>query len=362
MKTFNCLCGNSLFFENSWCVKCQQEVGWCPQCSSITTLIPKDNSTYQCGHTECQTLLVKCHNNTTYQVCNRYIAATEIQQEKQLCDCCRYNHTIPDLSVEGNLQRWYKLEVAKRRLLYTLDLIGLPFGNKADGFDPPLAFDFKGDVLLKDNMWRTVGKTEHVYTGHDDGKITINIQEADDAEREKLRVDMNEAQRTLVGHFHHEIGHYYWQAYVKNEWLDRFKEVFGDHENPNYSEAQQKYYQEGAPSDWANNYISAYATMHPWEDFAETFAAYLDMISVLDTAKNMTPAMKIDVGSSYFDSLVAAYAKIGIMLNEMNRTLGLLDFVPEVLTPAVIEKMRYVHELVRSINKQEKVKEMAISA
>ena len=360
MKTFNCLCSNTLFFENSECLNCKREVGWCPECDRITTMIPQEDDRYQCGNPFCEAILIKCYNNAAYQVCNRYVPAESVTSNKHLCDYCRYNDTIPDLAVAGNQQRWYKLELAKRRLLYTLELLGVPFGNDVDGFDPPLSFDFKGDVLIKDSLWRTVKKGDRVMTGHADGKITINIKEADDLEREKLRIDLNEAQRTLVGHFHHEIGHYYWQAYVKGEWLDRFKELFGDHENPNYSEALKKYYQDGAPADWRKNYISAYATMHPWEDFAETFAAYLDMVSVLDTATNVTSVVDTDVKTSNFDTMLLQYGKIGVMLNEMNRTLGLLDYVPDVLTLPVAAKMKYIHELLRSICKKD-VAQMAIS-
>lgn len=186
---------------------------------------------------------------------------------------------------------------------------------------------------------------ERVYTGHANGKITINLREADTVEREKTRVQFHEAHRTVIGHFRHEIGHYYWQMLVQNRCEDLFKAAFGDHEYPTYVEAQQWYYSGGPRESWPDHYISAYASMHPWEDFAETFAACLDMFSVLDTAMNMGLGEGLDPLSASLEAMVDRYIHLGIVLNEMNRALGLLDFVPEVFTPPIVAKMQFVHEL-----------------
>ena len=349
MKTYICICGNTLFFENSRCVQCQRSVGWCPGCDRISALLEVDDHRYQCAHLDCRTLLTKCHNFQEYQVCNRCIRSADATLPQDLCDYCQFTDIIPDLSVPGNQQRWYELEVAKQRLLYLLEQLQLPFGSTQSEFDPPLSFNFKGDVILKDALWRTLGKGQRVFTGHANGKITINICEADDEVREQLRVDLNEAQRTLVGHFHHEIGHYYWQLLVTEDWLQRFKDIFGDHENPSYKEALDSHYDSGPPENWQQDYVSAYATMHPWEDFAETFATYLDMVSVLHTASHHQGIRAtLQVQSAEFDDMISAYRQLGILLNEMNRTLGLIDFIPEVFTPAVINKLRFVHQLLRS--------------
>ena len=349
METYTCICGNTLFFENSRCVQCQRLVGWCPGCDRIASLLDLGNHQYQCGHSDCQILLTQCHNYQVHQICNRCIANEAVSTSPALCDYCQYTDIIPDLSVPGNHQRWYELEVAKRRLLYILEILQLPFGNNQPDFNPPLSFDFKGDIILKDALWRTVGQGKRIFTGHANGKITINIREADDDVREQLRVDFNEAQRTVVGHFHHEIGHYYWQLLVKERWLGHFKDTFGDHENPLYSEALERYYASGPPRNWQQEYVSAYATMHPWEDFAETFATYLDMVSVLHTAIHHQDANATAyVQETEFDDMVAAYKRLGILLNELNRTLGLIDFIPEILTPPVIKKLRFIHDLVHA--------------
>jgi hypothetical protein len=346
MRTFTCRCGNVLFFDNSLCLACNSEVGFCPQCQTISALVPSGEAGYACGNADCGAALVKCGNYAQHDVCNRMVPAGG-ETANLLCDCCRYNATIPDLSVPGNLQKWYRLEAAKRRLFYDLDQLGLPYGTAADGFQPPLVFDFKADVIPKNDFWRPTTATERVYTGHADGRITINIREADDVEREKLRVDMAEAHRTLVGHFRHEIGHYYWDLLVKDRVEAECAAVFGDPSSPTYAEALERHYTEGPPTDWQETYLSAYASMHPWEDFAETWAVYLDMTSALDTAHHNGFGGTERPGAE-LEALLGRYQKLGIALNEINRSIGLLDVVPEVFVPPVVEKLQYIHDLVRT--------------
>jgi hypothetical protein len=262
------------------------------------------------------------------------------------CDCCRFNDTIPDLSVPGNLQMWYRLEAAKRRLFHGLGHLGLPYGTSDDGVDPPLTFDFKADVIPPDDIWRGGGQGEKVYTGHSHGRITINIREADSVARERLRVEMRETHRSLIGHFRHEIGHYYWNQLVLGRREVESIAAFGDHNQPNYAVALDRYYHAGPPADWPQGFVSAYATMHPWEDFAETWAAYLDMTSSLDTAENVGFGGESDPIHSDLDAMLSRYQQLGVAFNEINRNMGLLDVVPQVFVPPVIEKMRFVHGLV----------------
>jgi hypothetical protein len=320
-------------------------VGFCPACRNIAALIPLEDGRFQCGQPDCDAIVVKCHNYAEFNVCNRCVLAKGAAPGA-LCDCCRFNETIPDLSVEGNLQKWYALEAAKRRLFYDLQQLGLPYGTEADGIEPPLHFDFKADVIPAGDFWRSVGKGEKVYTGHANGRITINIREADEVEREKLRLDMGEAQRTLIGHFRHEIGHYYWDMLVKGKREAECIAVFGDHNSPTYAEALDRHYKEGPPAGWQQQYISAYATMHPWEDFAETWATYLDMAGLMDTAYHNGFGGYGDMINADFDGVAKRYQQLGVALNEVNRTMGLLDLVPEVFVPPVVEKLRFIHQLV----------------
>jgi len=285
-------------------------------------------------------------------VCNRCVAVSDDTNApadpRGLCDCCRFNDTIPDLSVAGNQKRWARLEAAKRRLFYDLKLLMLPYGTKSDGVEPSLAFDFKADVIPDKNYWRCSDEEERVYTGHADGRITINIREADDVEREKLRVVMGETQRTLIGHFRHEIGHYYWDLLIKGQCEEQFKAVFGDHNSPTYAEALEAYYQNGPAADWQTRLISGYASMHPWEDFAETWAVYMDIVSVLDTATNHQLGMVSHPLETDLVTKVTQYQTLGISLNEINRSLGLLDAVPEVFVQPVVEKLHFIHQIARA--------------
>jgi hypothetical protein len=393
MQTYRCTCGNRLFFENTQCVVCQREVGWCECCRRVAALEPLGEQRYRCNNPACGATLHKCHNYAVENICNRLFSASDDAtgcadatpkaqfvsvvdhtpaadavapasaetatppEERRLCAACRLTETIPDLAAPGHREKWARLEAAKRRLLYTLDRLGVPYAEP----ELPLSFDFKADVEPPADEWRDAGPAEVVYTGHANGKITINIREADDAEREKLRVTFGEAHRTLIGHFHHEVGHYYWQLLVDGR-RDRIREclrLFGDHNHPPYAEAMAAYYQSGPREDWPGEFISPYASAHPWEDFAETFALYLDMVAVLDTASHLFKSIKANFRSRSVKPLVERYQEIGILENEFNRTMGLIDLVPEVIVAPVVEKLEFIHKLVKSAARPRRAKRPA---
>jgi len=353
MKLFTCLCGATIHFENTVCVSCGRALGWCPACGHLTALVPGDAGTLRCGWDHCSATLRRCHNNEVEGVCNRTVAVPPGPPvgPPPFCDYCRLNRVIPDLSVPGNREKWQRLELAKRRLLYQLDLLRLPYGTFGDPIYPALCFDFKAGPPTSDAEGWTMGQ-EPVSTGYFDGVITLNLLEADDVEREKTRVNFREAHRTLIGHFRHEIGHYYWHMWVAGKREPDFVQVFGDHTQPPYAEAQQRYYAQGPPPGWQATHISAYATMHPWEDFAETFATYLDVVSVLDTAVHTGMIQDVDPLVMELPELVERYARVGVAANELNRAMGLTDLVPEVFTAGVVEKMAFVHRLVRDAQAQ----------
>ena len=211
--------------------------------------------------------------NAAYSACNWLISATS---SETLCTACRHNRTIPDLTVNENMRRWRNLEFAKHRMFYSLLRLKLPMANRVDDPAHGLAFDFLGEAPA-------VGLT-HVLTGHEDGVITIDIAEADDDQREKLRQAMSESYRTLLGHFRHEIGHYFWGRLVRDgEQIQGFRELFGD-ERADYGQALHAHYASGPPADWQDRYISRYASAHPWEDFAETWSHYLHIVDTLEMA------------------------------------------------------------------------------
>jgi hypothetical protein len=235
--------------------------------------------------------------------------------------------------LEG-LGEYYVAENAKRRLVYELDELDLPI--------TPRYLELHGQAF---DLLSSVG--QNVVTGHDDGLITLDLAESDDAHRERLRVSMDEPYRTMLGHFRHEIGHYYWQVLVDGtEQHGPFRALFGD-EEVSYADAIDRHYTEGAPDGWEESYVSKYATMHPWEDFAETFAHYLHIRDTLQTAAEFGLAVAVDASASRFsDVVVAVWLPLTYALNQINRSMGKEDLYPFVLAPRVIEKLQFVADLV----------------
>lgn len=271
-----------------------------------------------------------------------------------LCQSCSHTIKIPDISVPEKRLQWSRLERAKRRLFYSLDKFNLPLGNEVSLVEGTLRFELLGDGLDRD------GKKKRVMTGHDNGLITINIAEADDAIRERNRTAMGEPYRTLIGHFRHEVGHFYWDQLVDNVgMIDRFRAQFGD-ERWDYSEALKSYYDNGPAQNWANSFVSAYATAHPWEDFAETWAHYFHMVSGLETAYayGLNP-QSIQAGAAPLVQLMDPYhvddpqqlmshwVPITVAMNAMNRAIGNSDYYPFVLSTSVAQKLSFIHDLIR---------------
>lgn len=324
MKTFPCLCGNTLFFGSVKCVQCERDTGMCPICNQVVAIVDG-----KCTHPDCGASVGFCGHRQPHFFCNRMIE-TSVDVESSLCGYCELTVTTPDLTDESHRNKWRKLERAKQRVLYIYHQAGFPIDSPTDPSDPPLTFIFAADG------------EEQVLTGHASGVITVNIREADSVERERARVNFGEPQRTLVGHFRHELGHYVWERMVLGHCEDACRAVFGDERDPLYGDALKAYYAHGPKPDWKGRYISAYATMHPWEDFAETFGAYMDMHSVLATSNHfgITHCDMNDI-----DAMIDDYRKVGLIANEFNRDMGLLDLVPEVFVPEVIDKMRFVDGL-----------------
>ena len=288
-----------------------------------------------------------CANYDRVSVCNWGVPADE---SGDFCRSCRLNRVIPQLSSERNRVAWFRLEVAKRRMLYTLLGLGLPVLPKDGEGDCGLAFEFLEDP--RD------GDAKRVFTGHDNGLITINIAEADDVHREKERTLQKEPYRTLLGHFRHEIGHYYWDMLIANgARIDAYRELFGD-ERADYSQALDRHYSEAPPAGWERNFISAYATMHPWEDWAESWAHYMHMVDALETAgatglalrpqrsdepRMQPPADPLNPGYRNFDAMIESWLSLTYVLNNLSRGLGLPDSYPFVLSTPAIRKLHFIH-------------------
>ncbi|KAA5539180.1 hypothetical protein FYK55_24995 [Roseiconus nitratireducens] len=329
MRNFDCRCGAALFFHSEQCVRCKSATAMCANCRQVAAVDDLNDGTVQCSN--CGTHMRFCGNRVQNAICNGGVRA---ESADALCRYCSLNQIVPDLSMPGNREKWLSIERAKHRVLYDVDRIGFPIITDAGDGRAILRFEFKSSTA------------EPVTTGHTSGLITMNIAEADSVQREQTRVQFGEPQRTLVGHFRHELGHYFWDVCVNPSRLDEYRQLFGDERNPDYVTAQQQYYSGGPPDDWWTTYVSEYATMHSWEDFAETFNAYLDMIAIVGTSAHFHRLrVDADVDGGDFQQLLTAYQDIGIVANELNRDMGMLDLVPEVFTPPVVQKMRFVHSL-----------------
>jgi hypothetical protein len=352
MKLFECqACGQPLYFENTRCESCGRGLGCLPSIQDISALEPEGEGRWKA--LALPDMPFRFCANAEYEACNWLVS---LEESSPYCRACRHNRTVPDLSIEQNLIRWRSLEGAKRRLFYTLLKLELPLVARAE--DPQgLAFDFLADPT------ENSPNGPSILTGHDNGLITINIAEADNAERERRRHSMGEPYRTLLGHFRHEIGHYFWNVLVRNDpSLESFRQIFGD-ERQDYGEALQAHYANGPRENWQEEFVSAYAASHPWEDFAETWAHYLHIVDTLETARafGMKVRPRISRGPELateidFDPhretdlnrLITTWLPLTFAVNSLNRSMGQPDLYPFVLPPAVIAKLAFIHERIHA--------------
>lgn len=353
MQLFQCShCSNAVYFDNQFCTACQQVLGFDANSLSMRALQPQDASLFEISSRQ----YFKFCKNHQYNVCNWILHA---EDSAEFCLACQLNRIIPNLNDMEYRQRWRKIELAKHRLVYALLRWQLPLVPKKNKQDQQgLAFDFKADPDCPNEP--------RILTGHDNGLITLNISEADDVERAMARNNMDEVYRTLLGHFRHEIGHYYWDVLVDNsEFLAPYRALFGD-ERLDYQQALNQHYDNGPPANWMEHYISSYATMHPWEDWAETWAHYLHVIDVLETADafglKLQPKVVQDqpqnimhLLSSFdpyihasFDDIYQSWLAVSCAMNSLNRSMGHDDFYPFVINVHVQEKMRFIHQVIQS--------------
>jgi hypothetical protein len=342
MKIFQCgHCAQSLFFESYTCENCGHLSGFRDQDRKMLTFDPLGISLIS----DQEHIEYKYCKNKEYNVCNWLI---EKNSPEEFCNACQLNRTIPNLSDTENFEKWKNLEIAKHRLIYQLQKIGLPLPSKIIN-DEGLCFDF----VVKQN-------DPDLMTGHADGVITILLSEADSALREQMRKQFLEPYRTLIGHLRHEVGHYFWDRliYTNEQLLTEFRAIFGD-EQVSYADALQKYYKEGAPAHWQKSFVSKYATSHPWEDWAETWAHYLHIMDMLETAyffglnvKPIDPSNTMKANVSFdpytvanFDVIIETCIPLSFAVNSINRAMGIPDVYPFIITPNMVEKMKFIHKI-----------------
>lgn len=355
MKLFECEgCGNAVYFENQWCEVCGAILGFRSDCGAVVAL-------QQTGDGFLAPLAAGGDAGERFRFCANHAPGgcnwlVPLEDPVDFCIACRLNRTVPDLTNEAHRQLWCELEVGKRRLVYSLLRLGLPVLPKSVDPARGLAFDFLADAITG---FREGPK---VMTGHAEGLITINIAEADPARREEFRQNMAEPYRTVLGHFRHESGHYYWELLVRDRpVLAEVRALFGD-ESDDYGAALQRHYEQGPPPDWRERFVSAYASSHPWEDWAETWAHYLHMVDSLETAyafgvrlrPRAGPTPELAATADFdpyrepdFERLLETWLPLTFAVNSLNRAMGQPDLYPFVLSPPALEKIAFIHRLVR---------------
>jgi hypothetical protein len=351
MRSFACAkCGQLLFFENSHCLRCGAMLGFIPEQLSLQVIEDTRNDGLR--------VLSQGTAVDSYKRCARSLLAAcnwlVSEPEQELCVSCRLTAAAPELRRDDDLQAFAKAEAAKRRLIFQLLDLRLPYISRSE--DPlsglGFVFGFRSDATP-------------IMTGHLDGLITLDLTECDNAHRERLRAAFGEPYRTLLGHFRHEIGHYFWNLLIADsDVISKFRKQFGD-EQESYTDALERNYQQPLSFNWSDNYVSAYAASHPWEDWAETFAHYLHIRDTLQTAATFglhvspsAPAVapldgKLatraceDVAQRDFASVIAEWLPLTYAFNAANRSMGKEDLYPFVLAKTVIDKLAFVHQVVR---------------
>ena len=331
MRSFRCRCGAAVYFENDRCLRCHRPLAFDAARLTLRTVEADDRY---------------CASHANPGTCN-WLANSDA-----FCLACALNEVVPDLSAPRRLALFGELEKAKRRLLYGLLALGLPVQSHAAHPDG-LAFRVLADARL-DGAPLDAAADDAVLTGHAEGHITVNLLEADVCLRERMREAMNEPYRTLLGHFRHESGHYYWHRLVRQgEALEEFRALFGDERAP-YKESMEAYYRDGPAADWSRTHIVAYQASHPWEDFAECWAHYLHIVDTLETAAHaalrfgeaaLPNPLRADAG---MDDLLRDFTRLAPALNNLNRSMGMPDAYPFALPDAAHGKLAFVHNVIRA--------------
>lgn len=353
MQFFQCQnCQQTVFFENTHCENCRSRLGFLAAEMRLITLRSHSDGM---SAFEYPGQRFKYCSNFEHGVCNWLLPA---ESTDTLCRACGLNNTIPNLGSEEHRQAWIRIEIAKHRLVYDLLQLGLPVTSKRLDPTSGLSFNFLSDDLVESG--------QQVLTGHMQGLITLNTAEANAVQREKMKAQMEEPYRTLIGHFRHEIGHYYWDLLIhpNRSTLNAYRSLFGD-ERQDYQDCLNRHYQSGPPAHWREHFVSAYASCHPWEDWAETWAHYMHLMSTLHTAQayglslqpeadspsQQVPLMTLTLDYELLDerdmnTILADWLKLTLAVNSLNRSMGQPDLYPFVLSPRVREKLGFVHQLI----------------
>lgn len=320
MKAFTCPdCGSNLFSDNLSC-----------SCGCILAFDPESESFVSGGR--------GCANRVTIQ-CNWLpdVGAS-------LCASCAMTTVHPDLAVLENALLWAKAEAIKRRVLVGLNRWGW-FGARDAGPRPEFH-------MLSEET--SAGPVE-VSMGHASGLVTINLAESDAAELMRRREELGEPFRTLVGHFRHEIAHFLIQRLAASEeFRAGFRALFGN-ETEDYARALAQYYLAGPTAGWEDAFISAYASSHPHEDWAESAAHALHLVDLVDSFCAVRLSMPNGPAPGYdayaeedASRLIQAGLRIAVAFNHVNRSMGVADLYPFVTSPLAMQKIGFAFHWLRT--------------
>lgn len=351
MRLFDCdHCGQSVHFDNRQCVRCGYRLGFVPDRLAMFSLEPAQEPNWHLVVEPARS--VRFCSNAALDICNWMVDADD---GHDFCIACRHNRLVPNADTQDGIDRWRRIDQAQRHLFYSLLRLRLPHPDREQDPRGGLVFDFLEDKV------NSMGMIEPAMTGHEEGLIAIRAAEADDVTREMARMSMREPYRTLLGHFRHETGHFIWDKLVRDRNdFDGFRAVFGD-EREDYDAALQRHYENGARPNWQADFISTYASSHPWEDFAECFAHYLHIVDTLETARAFGMAIdprghgematEVDFDpyrANNAEQLVSAWVPLSVAVNSIQRSMGQPDFYPFVLSQPVVRKLEYLHRLIRN--------------
>lgn len=354
MKLFTCgHCGQAVHFDNRVCVRCGSRLGFAASDAKMHAVLPADDAGGDVWQDSADnSRRFRFCANAAEDICNWLVddGSAEIY-----CEACRYNRIVPVTDNPEGLDRWQRIGQAQRHLFYSLIRWNLPRPGRDVDPQGGLVFDFLADQTAPD------GSIVPAMTGHEDGLISLRAAEADDATRESVRVQMGEPYRTLLGHFRHEIGHFYFDQLCRDEAiLAEARALFGD-EREDYAAALQRNYEQGPPPDWQLRFISTYASCHPAEDFAECWAHYFHIVDTLETARafglSTDPWRHGDIAAEVsFDpyrapsaqALVDAWIPLSLALNSLQRSMGQTDIYPFILSAPVVEKLDFINRLILS--------------
>lgn len=294
-----------VFFENAWCGACG---------ATLAYSIVADAFVMATGDL--------CVRAGTIEACN-----WQISPPGPCCASCLLDleHRIDELCVP--------FQAAKRRVLRQLWVLGLDVTNTP----PLLRFEFRRGSV-----------DDPVTIGHADGVITLDVAEGDPSRITAVRTSLGEPYRTPLGHVRHELGHWFWQAYVApSAKVEEFRRCFGD-ERASYPEALEAHYARPDDGSWRSGFISHYASAHPWEDFAESFAHYLHLADTLETARahGLWPATSDGIP---FTTVYADWVRLTMVLNELNRSMGTEDAYPFVAAPPAVDKIAFVRSAIMEL-------------